>query len=407
MKIVHVHAISQRPWRLLAPVCGLLCLCCCGLWGCGGGGGASSVATGTGGTSTGTGGTSGTGSGSTSAGPDRTADFVLKLDAAGTGVIFKPGQTLPITLDLFSVNGFPSAITLSVNQLAPGWTVVPATPTISSLPKGITKVIVNVTAPANASPGTAVLAAKITATGGGLTRNLNGSNVYDASVGNGLVVGVSGMNLQTFPLGSSPFVSPFAFVSNDLTGNVALLAIGSSGPVTVSVTSSTPGLTASLVQSSFTPGSNGAVDELVPIKLHIDSSLGGGAYPLTLTATASDGTKATSTFSLYVKSFSFVASPSLNISGRVGSTASVEADVIITGAPTSVVQFTIPDGPDSFKLTVSPTSVTIPASGSITQHVALQGQTLVQTSPTAFTVSLTGTFGDMSSQSPSFFVHVN
>jgi len=406
MKTVHVHAIRQRCLRVLATVFGLLCLGCCGLWGCGGDGGGSSVATGTGGTSTGTGGTNGTGSGSTSAGPDRTADFVLNLDAASKGALLKPGQTLPITLDLFSVNGFSSAITLSVSQLTPGWTVVPATPTIPSLPKGITKVVVNVTAPANASPGAAVGVAKITATGGGLTRYLNGGAVYDVSVGGGLVVSVAGISLQTFPVGFSPFPSPFAFSSNDLTGNVSLLAAGFSSPVTVAVTGSAPGLTATLAKSSFAP-TGGIVDDLVAVKLQVDSTLGGGAYPVTLTATAPDGMKATSTFYVYVKSVSFVTPPSLTISGQVGSTASVEADVIITGAPTGVVQFTIPDAPDNIKLTVSPTSVTIPASGSITQHITLQGQTLVKTSPRAFTASLTGTFGDMSSQSPSFFVRVN
>ena len=390
----------RRTARWFQTACGLFCVLAVGLAGCGGGGsGTTPAAPGSGGSPTGGGG------GPTGSGPDRTADFVINTDPASESTLLKPGQTLPVTLDLFSVNGFPSAITLSASDVTPGWTVVPVTPTVSSLPKGVTKVVFNVTAPADAPPPGGAIA-QIKAVGGGLTRYLNGGGVYSPKDDGKLQVNVAGLTLHTYAPGTSPFASPFAFVANDLNGNVDLVGGGLTGPVTVAVTSANPGLTATLVKSVFTPYS-GAIQDSVQIKLHVDSSVGGGAYPLTLTATAPDGTKATSILLLYVKSVAFVGSPELSIGKAAGSTASVAADLTITGAPGGVVQLTIPNAPTKIDLTVSPASVTIPASGTITQRLTLQGRMTTTSTPTAFGVDLMATFGDGSSQSPTFFVRVN
>jgi hypothetical protein len=400
--------MSKSIW-LLPAVCGVLCVFSAALAGCGSdsssaaAGGGAAGAGGAGGAV----GSGGGGGGAASPGPDRSADFAINIDPASKNAIVKPGQTVPVTLDLLSINGFQNAINLAVGKIPAGWTATFATPTVSSLPKGTTKVTLNVTAPAGAPTGTVLGSFQVSATGGGVTRYLNGGGIYDPASGGSLSIGVAGISLHTFAVGETPFNVPFALVTNDLSGSVSIQGIGLTGPVTVALTNNNAGLTATLVQSTFTP-IDGAIGSNVQIKLHVDPTVVGGAYPFTLTATAPDGTSATSTFNLYVKSVAFVGAsfPELFINGAVGSTGSVGADVKITGVPTAVVQLTIPNPPANIGLNVAPTSVTIPASGTITQHVTLQGQMLLKTSPTAYGIDLTGTFPDTSSQSTSFIIRV-
>lgn len=255
--------------------CGLLCLLAMGLAGCGGDGSASTPV---------------------SAGPDRSADFGLLLDPVSKNVLLKPGQTVPLTLDLVSANGFANPITLSAANVPTGWTTTFATPTVSSLPKGITKVVVNVTVPTGASPALSFPVGQIKATGGGTTRYLfsgdvpNLAEAGDPPVGE-LLVSVAGVSLVTY--GPNSFYVPatnitlFAFTPGDVTGRVRLYAVGLTGPVTIALTNSNPGLTAVLPRSTFTP-TNGAIDVTVLINVHAGASVPGGSYPLTVTATTPD-----------------------------------------------------------------------------------------------------------------------
>jgi len=251
---------------------GLLFLLAVGLVGCGGGGGGSAPVV---------------------AAPDRSADFGLVIDPASKNVVLKPGQPTPITLDLVSANGFPNPITLSADKVPAGWTTVFAAPTVSSLPKGITRVVVTVTTPAEAGPAISMSAGQIKAIGGGTTRYLFSGDVPilteagDPPVGE-LLVSVDGVFLGIF--GGTFFYVPgtniplSAFTPGDVTGRVNLYAAGLTGPVTIALTNNNPGLTAALSQSTFTP-TNGAINVSFLINVHADASLAAGNYPLTLTAT--------------------------------------------------------------------------------------------------------------------------
>ena len=264
--------ITTLQGALVRAACGLLFLLAVGLAGCGG---------------------NGSGSTPVSAGPDRSADFGLLIDPVSKNALVKPGQTIPLTLDLVSANGFPNPITLSADKVPTGWTTTFAMPTVSSLPKGITKVVVNVTVPVGASPVLSFSVGQIKATGGGTTRYLDSGYVPnlteagDPPIGQ-LLVSVAGVSLTTYE--PYPFYVPatnltlVAFRSGDVTGRVALYAVGLTGPVTIALTNSNPGLTAVLPQSTFTP-TNGAINVNVPINVHADASVPSGFYPLTVTAT--------------------------------------------------------------------------------------------------------------------------
>ena len=261
----------------------LLCALPLGLTGCGGGG-----------------------AGSTSPGPDRSADFAVLIDPVSKNTLLKPGQATPITLDLISVNGFPSPVTVSADNLPTGWTAVFAAPTVSSLPKGTTTVVLSVTAPADAGPGRSVSACKIKATGGGTIRYLNSADpysfgeagdVYAPAKRSDLTVDVAGVSLASFQRLSFP--PPTAFTSRDLTGRVILNAVGLTGPLTVTLANSNPGLTFRLTKSVFPP-TNGAIAEDIPIQIHVEASVGPGAYPFTVTATAPDNTRTTLTGELTI-----------------------------------------------------------------------------------------------------------
>lgn len=268
---------------------GLLCALTVGMVGCGGGSSSTS-----------------TGSGSTNTGPDRSADFAVLVDPISKNLFLKPGQTLPVTLDLVSANGFPTPVTVSIANVPAGWTASFAAPTVSSLPQGVTKVVLNVTAAADAGPIGSFRVGQIKATGGGTTRYLNAADAVSPDEGgfvpspeqrSSLTVAVAGVSLGT--LEPSSFPTHAAFTVGDVNGLILLYGVGLTGPVTIKITGSNPGLTASLKQSTFPPA-NGAISADVPIYVHIDSSVGPGVYPFTVTETAPDGTHATVTIHLIV-----------------------------------------------------------------------------------------------------------
>ncbi len=369
-------------------VCVILIAFSIGIVGCGGGGGSST----NGGANVGT--------------LDRSADFAISTEPANATILIKPGQTLPIALDLISANGFSSRITLAVSSLQNGLTAAFATPTVSSLPKGITKVILNVTAPAGIRPIVVFSAAQITATGGGLTRTLN-SGVLAARDGGNLSVATAGLLLE--PLADfSPFIAPFAFTVADVTGKEPLTGVGQTGPVTVTVTSSTPGIAATVLNPIFTPaGPTGIIQDDVQIRLHIDPIVEGGTYPLRLTATAADGTKSTATVVVFIKLLQFVAAPTLTVSGAAGSSGSIESDVVIAGASGTVVQLSLTSPTPNIGVAITPSTVTIPTSHTITQHITLQAQVLQTSSPGTYRGGmLTGTLPDGSSQSVPYTIEV-
>ncbi|MCW3100025.1 MAG: hypothetical protein JWL77_5643 [Chthonomonadaceae bacterium] len=277
--------VTTKQHGLLRIVCGLLCSLLLGLAGCGSGG-----------------------SGGTSPGPDRSADFAIVLDPANKNLLLKPGQTMPVTLDLVSANGFPNPVTVSIDNVPTGWTVAFAAPTVSSLPPGVTKVVLNVTPAANAVPNVSTSAGRIKATGGGTTRYLNGAVPISPDEGgtvptpaqkSDLTVAVAGVSLGT--LEPTSFPTHAAFTAGDVNGRALLYGVGLTGPVMVTITNSTPGLTAVLDKSTFPP-TNGLINESIPIHVHIDATVGPGVYPFTVTETAPDSTQTTVTIHLIVSS---------------------------------------------------------------------------------------------------------
>lgn len=350
-------------------------------------------------------------SGSTSPNPDRSADFAIITDPAGKNLLLKPGQTLPVTLDLISANGFPNLVTLSIDTLPKGWTAVFAAPTLSVLPKGVTKVVLNVTAPVDTPPARLTGVGRVKATSGGTTRYLDGGNVAlpaeeigpsNPADGINLNVAVAGVSLTPY----EPNPATLAFRAGDITGRLILYAVGVTGPVTVTLANSNPGLTAALRNSTFLP-TDGFLGADIPVNIHLGPNLSAGVYSFTATATTSDHTQTTATLQLHTQSAVLQGAPEISVSGAAGSAGSVGADVTITGPPYSSVNFSVADAPANLRASVMPTtSFSVPPSGTLTQHITLSAQVLQQTAPTVYNVHLTTTFDYQASQSSVFSIRV-
>lgn len=367
-----VIIVRKLRFRLVRAVCGLCCALCLGVVGCG--------------------------SSSSSAGPglDSTADFGIVLDPASANTLLKPGQTTPVTLDLVSFNGFPQPVALKATPV--GLTTVFVTPTFPSLPKGITKVVLNVTVPIGASPAPIGFVAYISAAGGGLTRYLN-SGAFNNKGGTGaLGLPIAGLAVASQKASYfSPFPAAAPFAVSDLTGSLPLVGVSVAGAVIVTAANPYPGITASLGKSVFTPaGSAGTIQENVPIHVHIDAGTGGGSYPFPLTLTAADGTKMTYTVNLYILSMTFAAPVTLTVGPVAGgaseATGSVEADLTLTGLPIpeGSVSFNVTSPQSNIVLTITPTSVPLQSSAVFTQHVTIQAKVRVFSPPAAYRLDLQG-----------------
>jgi hypothetical protein len=378
---------ESRP-RFLSLLTGLTCLAALSLALVGCGSDSTTTTIGTGGT--------------TSTGPDHTPDFAISSDAGLNNAFFvAPGQTLPVVLDLVSANGFSKAITLSVGQVPTGWTAVFDTPTVNSLPKGTTKVTLRIAAPANAMPTDAPGGFQVKATSGSIVRYLDGGNVYVPSDGGQVSVTVAGVTLQTFTAGQSPFAVASAGTASTPTGAISINGAGLTGPVTVSLTNNNPGLTVTLPKTTFTPSDN-YLSDTVQLQANIPASLPGGGYAMTLTAKTADGKTVQSPFYLYVEQVTFVAQPTLSLGSAAGSTASVGADVTISGPGTAAVQVTVTGLPGGVQVVPSPATVTIPASGSIKQHFTLQASTAQKLPTVEFVLFLNFIYPDKSQTSLTF-----
>jgi len=372
----------------MAIACGLLGALGVGLVGCGGG------------------------SSNKDPGPDRSADFSLIVDPVSVNTVLQSGQTAPITLDLVSDNGFPHPITLSSDGTDFGFSRTSfTTPTLSSLPKGVTKVVLNVTVPPDTGPRVSRLISIVSAAGGGVTRPLNSGVFNTLRTGElHIAIGGSALNISNLP----PFYTPFLadpFDHSHLIANVPFVSVGHSGPITVTLTNPNPNVTATLGTSTFNPvGPTNALEYEVPIDMHADLTLPAGTYPSTLTATAGDGAKLITTLNLYIVSAAFVGTPpTLTVAGNGGaaaSVASVAADLVINGPSGLPVAFMAPAPLQNITLAISPNTATIPASGTLTQHVTLTATLPFGSFPATYSIPLTVSGGSRLSQPAAFTLKI-
>ncbi|MCW3055510.1 MAG: hypothetical protein JWN14_4680 [Chthonomonadales bacterium] len=375
----------QKHAPLMAIACGLLSALGVGLVGCGGG------------------------SSNNGPGPDRSADFSLIVDPVSVNTVLQSGQTTPITLDLVSANGFPHPVTLSSDGTGFGFSrTVFTTPTLSSLPKGVTKVVLNVTVPPGTGPRVSRLISIVSAAGGGVTRPLN-SGVFNTLRSGELHIAIEGsaLNISNLPPFYTPFL-PNAFDNSQLIARVPFVSVGHSGPITVTLTNPNPNVTATLDTSTFNPvGPTHALEYQVSIDMHADLTLPAGTYPFTLTATAGDGAKLITTLNLYIVSAAFVGTPpTLTVAKNGGAAASVDADLVIHGPPGLPVDFTAPAPQQNITLTVTPNTATIPASGTLTQHVTLAVTLPFGSFPATYSIPLRVSGGSRLSQPAAFTLKV-
>ena len=143
------------------------------------------------------------------------------------------------------------------------------------------------------------------------------------------------------------------------------------------------------------------------INLHIPTPLAGGAYPFTLTATAPDGSKSTYTVYLNVLTMAFAnGTPTLTVT-TIGAPTSVTAPLTITGPPGASFPLTVtsPLG-SALPLTLSPTTITIPASGTITQPLTIQAELSGSAALATYTVNINGSVSSSFPQTVSFTLQI-
>ena len=296
------------------------------------------------------------------------------LTPSATSATVSPGGSIPIVLSTTAVNGFQSAVALSV----------------SGLPKGVTASFAptSIAAPGNGSSTLTLMAASgtapgsfnltVTATGGGVTKTQPLS----------LTVLVPPSFTLT-PSATSATVSPGGSIP------IRLSTTGVNGfqsAVALSVSGLPKGVTASFAPTSIAAPGNGSST----LTLAAASGTASGSFNLTVTATGGGVTK-TQPLSLTVLASSFTLTPSAT-SATVSSGGSTPIRLSTTGVNgfQSAVALSVSGLPKGVTASFAPTSIAAPGNGSSTL-------TLMAASGTAagsFSLTVTATGGGVTKTQP-------
>lgn len=328
------------------------------------------------------GGTNSTGS------PDRPPGFALYDPGYRDGSsihVLPAGTTAAYPISVISENGWKQPLNLQVGNIPAGWTATLSKTSYASLPAGVTTDTLTVTAPASAAQYARIEDNfYVTATSGGVTRKLNDLNYQFGLQGNPPVSGaffvqVAGLSMPLILAGGNNacLVAP-PLTDTTKIGSALLYGAGIMGPVTLKLINNNPGITATLTSSTVTPGTDHSINGSPEFNLHISSTLGHGAYPITLVATdAKDGYTAQATYNIDLCSETLdSALPALNLpSHDLGATGSINFGETLRGYAgqkinaATVFAHNVPQPvPSGVTLTISPATVTLPSSGVLDQQ---------------------------------------
>jgi uncharacterized membrane protein/biotin operon repressor len=260
--------------------------------------------------------------------------FTLTLSP--TSVSVSPGGSGTITAKTLGTDNFNSAVTLKVTGMPAGITV--SSGLVSAPGSGSSTVAV--TAGSSVAAGSCTLT--VTATGGGVTKTA--TLALTVLPPPSFALTVTPASVSVAPGSAGTFTAKITGTSNF------------SSAVTVSAT----GLPAGVTVSSGQIGASGSGSSSLSVA--VASSVAGGSYPLTVTATGGGVTK-TAPLTLLVPSTTL----SMNVTTLVlsrGNTVTTNVTTAVLGGFSSAVVFAVQGLPSGVTTTFTPSSLPAPGNGS-------------------------------------------
>ena len=301
----------------------------------------------------------------------RTLEFIVNVSAASFTLLPSPlgasvnvGSSTSFTLTATSVNGFNSAVALSVAGLPAG---VTGTFWPTSIVGGNGTSTLTISVSSSAMAGTSVLA--VTGTGGNITQTQT------------ITLAVANPNLTLSASATSASVAPGGSIPITLTTTAGT---GFNSTVYLSVSGVPSGVTASFSSTSIpAPGSGSST-----LTLTANSAVGAGFYTLTL-GVVGGGTTKLQTFALTVLAPSFSLTPGASsLSVALGGSASVTFTTARLNGFSSAVVFSISALPTG--VTASFTAASIASPGTGTSTLVLSAGSTVAAGTSSFVVTASG-----------------
>ncbi len=291
-----------------------------------------------------------------------TPSFTLSPSAASAAVT--PGGSIPIIFTTARLNGFSSAVALSVTGLTSGVTATFAPGSIASPGAGTSTL--TLAAASTALAGTSALT--VTATGGGVTKT------------QALSLTVTG----TFTLSLSATTASVARTASTAITVTTAAGTGFNSAIALSASGLPSGVTATFAPTSVAaPGSGHST-----LTFTASSTAVVGASTLTITAKAGTLTM-TKTFSLTVPAPSFtLASSATSASVAPGGSTSITLTTARVNGFSSAVAFSVSGLPSGVTATFAPASIALPGAGTSTLTLAPGSTSAAGT--IALTITATG-----------------
>ncbi len=279
-------------------------------------------------------------------------------------VSLAPGGTITATLAIAGVNGFSSAVAMSIAGLPSGITAVFAPASIAS--PGAGSSVLTLSAITGVTPGTFILT--ITASGGGLTKTQS--------------LGLTVMT-PSFTLASSVTSASLAPGGSALIGFPTTRVNGFSSSVTLSIAGLPSGVTAGFAPANIaSPGAGGST-----LTLTAAATAQASAETLTVSAVGGGVTRIQALSLTVMPAFTLSLSAS-NLTVARGGSGSIT--VTATGATgfNSALSLSAIGLPSGVTATFTPTSIAAPGTGHSTMTLSLGSALMPGVS--AFTVSAAG-----------------
>jgi hypothetical protein len=294
-----------------------------------------------------------------------TPSFTLTSPATAS---VAPGGTATVSISTALVNGFSSAVALSVTGVPNGVTPAFSLATIASPGSGSSKLTLTAAPASRITPGVYVLT--ISATGAGITK----PHALSLTV-----------LTPSFTLTASPATTSIAPSGTSSVTLTTSLVNGFNASVALSASGLPDGVTAAFSTSTIAAPGNGTSN----LTLTASGTAVPKAYSFRVTATGANVTK-TQTMTLTVLTPSFtIAANTLKPSATVGGSGSVTLTAGLVNGFNSAVTLSVGTLPAGVTASFSPASIAAPGNGTSTLTLSAASGTAVKT----YSVTITATGG--------------
>jgi len=305
-------------------------------------------------------------------------DFSISASPLSLSIV--QGSSGTSTITITSLNGFNSAVSLSISGLPTGATAAFSPSSVTPPPNGVATSTLTISVGSTTPLGTHTLT--VTGTSGTLTHIVEISLTVTPPPDFSLSADPTSLTIVQGGSGTSTITVTSL---NDFSSSVGL-----------SISGLPSGTTANFAPSSVTPPANGVATSTLSISVGVSTTP--ATYSLTVTGTSGSlihtvGLSLTVTALPPTPDFSISASP-MSLTIALGSSGSSVITVTSINAFSSPVSLSVSGAPAGVTTSFSQTSVTPPADGSITSTLTVTVST--SASPGTYTLTVTGTSGALS-----------